>query len=338
MTGFQDCHQLFFVSYNTNTVMIESIKNKVLDGGHIYEGEATYLYTLKDKPSLYSSAEQITKRNMSKCFDMCSIINAKSGRCGEDCHWCAQSIFNNTGCKTYELMDSDTILKQAGYCQAQGVKRFSIVCSGGKSTKTEIKKICSTIEAIRNNTNLKVCASLGLLDKDDLKQLQSSGLGRYHCNLESASSHFVKVCSTHTTAQKLKTLGYAKEIGLEVCSGGIIGMGESAKQRIELAFELKNAEVDSVPINILNPIKGTPLENQKGLTDEDILTTLAVFRFILPKTSLRFAGGRRTLSSQSVQKAMRIAVNSAIVGDMLTTLGNDIKRDKELIIRAGYEL
>lgn len=315
---------------------LTEIKDRIIGGGAITSAES-YSLLDADFDALCAAAADITAALCSDEFDSCSIINARSGRCPENCKWCAQSAHWITGCDTYPIIPEEDCMTLARYNAAKGIRRFSLVTSGKAAKGKSLDAICSMLRRVTDETPMLTCASLGLLDLDDLRKVRQAGAVRYHCNLETAPSFFPSLCTTHTHGDKIATIRAAREAGLEICSGGIIGMGETPRQRVEFALALRDIGPVSIPINILIPIPGTPLADTPPLTEQEILTTVAIFRFVHPTIHLRFAGGRQKLSPEAQLRAMKIGINGGIVGDMLTTLGSTIDNDKDLIAKAGYK-
>ncbi|MEW8957434.1 biotin synthase BioB [Clostridium sp.] len=316
--------------------MINSLKNKVLNGEEISFQEARGIY---DSPlsEILEAANEIREKFCGKKVDLCSIVNGKSGRCSEDCKYCSQSAHYNTGVEEYDLLNEDDILNLALENQEAGVHRFSIVTSGRALKGEDFNKVVDIYNTLREKTELKLCASHGIIGIEEAKRLKEVGITTYHHNLETSREFFKETCTTHRYEERISTIKACKEAGLNICSGGIIGMGESVEDRLSMAFELKELDVMSVPVNILNPIANTPLQFVKKISKEDILRTIATFRFILPKSYIRYAGGRASLEDK-VKDGFLGGVNSALVGDYLTTLGNKIDEDIELIKSLGMEV
>ena len=314
---------------------LTKLKEKIKNGYAISFEEAITLSEIEDKEALYALAGELRLHFLGRNFDTCSIMNARSGRCSEDCKWCAQSACYHTKVEVYPLVSLNEAMEQACYHAKQGARRFSLVTSGRAVNSAETQRLAEIYRAVKKEVPVKLCASLGLLNKEQLQLLRESGVERYHCNLETAPSFFSSLCTTHTVEQKIQTLRWAREAGLRICSGGIIGMGENMKQRIELAFALRDLKADSIPVNILNPIPGTPLENMPPLTDEEILVTFALFRIINPTAHIRFAGGRSKILHIQ-EKAMQSGISAALIGNLLTTVGPDMENDRQTIERLGF--
>lgn len=329
----------YYLRNDFTMIDIKSLKDKILSGNLLSREEALSLCDVEPhmQDDLWNAAEEITKALCDKTFDSCSIINARSGKCPENCKWCAQSAHYKTRIDTYPLVSHEECMKTAELNRKAGIKRFSLVTSGRKMCGKDLDTVCGYYRELHDKGGMHLCASMGLLDKDELKKLYDSGVTRYHCNLEAAPSYFSQLCTTHTVEDKIKTIELAREVGFEVCSGGIIGMGESRLQRIELALELLRVNPHSIPINLLCPIPGTPLENAEPISEEEVLNTISFFRFIHPSKILRFAGGRAKLSRETQLKALHIGMNGGVMGDLLTTIGSKVSDDKKLIEEGGYD-
>lgn len=266
----------------------------------------------------------------------CSIVNAKSGRCAEDCAFCAQSAHHRCNVEIYPLLSAEQLIETGLRFADEGATHFSVVTSGTALDAGEVDTVCRVSEYLRNNSNLRLCASLGMLSEPSARKLKSAGIVRYHHNLETARSFFDQICTTHNFEDDIRTIQNAKSAGLEVCSGGILGMGESWEQRVELALTLRELDVDSVPINFLNPIPGTQLEAATPLSPMDALASIALFRFIHPRKDITICGGRE-LTLKDFQSWIFLAgANGIMVGNYLTTQGRDIQMDHDMIAQMGF--
>jgi biotin synthase len=280
---------------------------------------------------LMALARDAKLRERGDSFSLCTIMNVKSGRCTEDCAFCAQSSRYRTGSPVYPLKSTVEILEAAAKAKDAGAARFSLVTSGRNLARSEVDELAMGIEQIRTGVGINVCASLGILDPEALATLKSAGLSRYHHNIETSESFFPKVISTHSFKERISTIHIAKEAGLEVCSGGIIGLGESAEDRVEMALTLADLGVDSVPINILVPIPGTPLASQAPLSVEEIIRTIAVFRLIFPDKAIRIAGGRESALMDFQGLAFWAGADAMLIGGYLTVAGRPIEVDLKLV-------
>lgn len=269
-------------------------------------------------------------------IELCAIVNAKSGKCSEDCIFCAQSSRYKTNASVYPLLDKYEVLKKAIDAKNHKVKRFSVVISGKRPSKKEIKKIGEILESLRKN-EINTCASVGLLEYDEVCYLREHGLQRLHCNIETSERFFPKICTTHSFSDKLRTIESAKKAGLSVCSGGVFGMGEEWSDRVDMAYFLKKLDVDSIPINFLTPIKGTPLEAQHPLSPIEALKIIALLRLILPEKDIRVCGGRPLLCEFS-SWIFLAGANALMTGDYLTTTGRSYIDDIKFIENHGLEI
>ena len=312
-------------------MQLKDLADKIIDGYEITKEEALELY---DAPldELKESASKITSHFFKEAIELCCISNGKCGKCSENCKFCSQSRYYNTEIQQSVLKSVDEFFKEAQANDRRGVHRFSIVTAGVRLSKAELKTIAQAYKKISSELKISCCGSLGLLDYDDFVMLKEAGLKRYHNNLETSPNFFKEICTTHTMKQKEDTIALAKKAGLEICSGCILGMGESVEDRVDIALELRKLQVDSTHINILNPIKGTPLENRPTVHPDEVRRTIALFRHVLPKTVLRLAGGRLIIQKYFTD-LYKYGINAEITGDMLTTAGLTVADDISAAIR-----
>ena len=324
----------------TSYDLVFSLGKKVLDGGQLSFEEALSLTTIDagDIPILLGIANKIREKFTGSMVDTCQIVNARSGNCSENCKFCAQSAHHDTDIETYPLVSESAILRAAHKAESDHAYRFCVVTAGcGMHGDADFEQILSYIRRIGDETALERCCSLGTLNEDHVNALKAAGITRYHHNLETSESYFPSICTTHTFQERVDTIKRIKAAGLEVCSGGIIGMGEKWHHRIEMAFTLRELDVDSVPINVLNPVKGTALENQERLDPMEILQTFAVFRMILPKKIIRYAGGREHSLGELVPLGFLSGINGMLLGNYLTTSGRGAANDLATVAALGLQ-
>ncbi len=282
-------------------------------------------------PELITMANRIRQDSVGHKLDLCTIMNAKSGLCSEDCKFCAQAGRHATGIPAYPLKNKREILDAAREAKNLGAGRFGIVTSGDDLSRDEIKSIADAVYEMTNKIGIKACASLGKMNEEGFSVLKESGLSRYHHNLETSRGYFSKIVTTHTYQDRIGTINSAKKAGLEVCSGGIIGMGEALEDRIDLALTLKELNVDSVPINVLVPIKGTPLGSIEPLSASEAIRTIALFRVILKDKTVKIAAGRETVLKDFQALAFMAGANGMLIGGYLTLKGRESSEDLQLI-------
>lgn len=316
---------------------LSKLKNKVLNNYKLTKKDALNLIDV-ELEELCVYANEIREKFCGNKFDACTIINIKNGRCSEDCSFCAQSKHYKHNINTYPLLTKSELKEKTLTIFNEGFERISYVASGKKMSEKELNILSDLIKELNNEYNtIKICASLGLLNKNKISILEKSGIDRIHNNLESSRHYFKEICTTHSYEEKLDTLQLVKNSNIMICSGGIFGMGESFEDRVDLALLLRDLEVKSIPINILNPIKGTPVEDNEVLSNDELCRIIAIFRFINPDAFIRMAGGR-TLLEDNGKKAFQSGANAAILGNMLTTAGVKIEEDLKMLDELGYNI
>ena len=282
---------------------------------------------------------ELSSKYIKDTVEFCSIVNARNGKCSQNCKYCAQSSHYRTNIETYPLIPVEDVIKAAEESKENKASRFAIVTSGKTPDEEDFNKVLELIKAVNNIDGIKSCASIGILNEEQAKALSDAGLKRFHHNINTSESYYPEVCTTHTWQDRLNTCRLVKKYGMELCCGVILGMGESVEQRIEMAMELAEIEPESIPINILMPIPETPFENYIDKIDEEnILRTLAVFKIANPKSVLRFCGGRMRLSQENQEKALKCCVEGILIGNYLTTVGKAPKEDIETVRNLGKKL
>lgn len=316
---------------------LQETKEKIIRGKFtISKDAAQKIYAWPDLEELKSSAGEIRERLCGKKIEPCGLINARQGKCSEDCKYCAQSRFWSASCQTKKMMEAGDVLKIAEQNFNAGVKRICVITSGRGLNGMDFEKALDIIRAIKEKygSDFNVCASLGILDGGRLQKIKEAGASRVANNLETSGRYFPKICSTHSYQEKIDYIKSVKEAGLELCSGGILGMGESVQDRIDFALAFSQIQPESIPVNILSPVKGTPLENAPPLGQEDFFRTLALLRFANPKSQIRLAAGRNSLLDKG-RKALLSGANALVSGGLLTLLGTEENSDLKMIESLG---
>ena len=321
---------------------IAGLGQRILAGGQLTRDEARWLFNLEgsaDILDLLSWANRIREQFKGNKIHLCSIVNAKAGACSENCSFCAQSSFYQTGSPKYGFVDPEPVLEAAEEASQNGVTAVGLVAAWkGLNEGPMLEEVCARIRELKASGKTRPDASLGIIKSQKVAdRLKEAGLECYGHNLESSRRFFPETCTTHTYDDRLETIGYLKQAGIKICSGGIIGMGETREDRCDLAFSLKEIGANVVPINILNPIKGTPFENNAPLSVMEILKTIACFRFILPRQEIMIAGGR-TANLRDAQSMVFMAGASALmVGNYLTTLNQPVAKDLQMLKDLGLD-
>ncbi|MBA5851000.1 biotin synthase BioB [Clostridium sp. cel8] len=314
-----------------------NLAKEIINGRRLKRGEDLSFFLSKDSKELFKGANMIRKELCGNKVDLCTIINGRSGGCSENCKFCAQSTHYHTGIKKYGFLDPDIILEHLKKIQVNKIPRFCIVTAGRSVTGKDFDKAIESYKKIHKEYDINLCASFGLLTEDQFIKLKEAGVSMCHSNIETSKRNFPNICTTHTYEDKINNIKLIKKAGLKVCSGGIIGIGETWEDRIDMALSLSELQVDSIPINALKPIKGTPYENLKPLSKDDILRTIAIFRYINPTAYIRMAAGRNYFEDGGTSLFMS-GCNATITGDMLTTVGNNTTQDKKMLTNLGFDI
>lgn len=290
-----------------------------------------------DLIDLFACANKIRTKHKNDKIYTCSIINAKSGSCSEDCAFCAQSAHHNTNVQTYELLSEGELVNKALRMEKAGATQYSFVTSGYAVTDNDIEIICSAAKKIKSQTNLSLCASLGMLTSEKAKALKAAGISNYHHNLETSRSYFSEICTTHDYDEDIETVKFAQSVGMDVCCGFIAGLGESWDDRIEIFRTLQELDIHAIPVNFLNPVKGTKLENNDLVDPLDALKIIAICRIMNPTKNIGICGGREVTLKDFQSWIFAAGANGFMVGDYLTTKGRNMDMDMNMIKDLGLK-
>lgn len=318
---------------------IKECQEKVFSGNHISADDAKKLLEIPEEnlKDLARCANEITRDFNGDKVDVEQLNNIKKNACSEDCTFCGQSAFFDTGIESYQLPPPEEVVEKAQKAKDEGAESYCLVAAWREPSKTDFEKVCKIITEINDKVGISVECSLGFLTQEQAKKLKELKVKRYNHNLETAKSKFSEICTTHTYEDRLKTLGIARDAGLELCTGGIIGLGETREQRLELTLELARLFPEEVTINILVPVPGTPLELQADLPYSEIVRMFSVIRFLLPESVIKISGGRETSLEDSGEELLQSGANGIITAGYLTMGGNEAKKDKEMIEKIGLQ-
>lgn len=315
--------------------MMITLAKEIIDGRRMTREDDLSVFLTCDLDELCKGADMIREHFIGSHIDLCSIVNGRSGRCPEDCKYCAQSAHYQTECEVYDFLSQEELVNACKMNEEEGVHRFSIVTAGKALTGEEFAKSIEAYKEMKEKCNIELCASMGFLTREQLHELHEAGVTSYHHNIETSKRNFPNICTTHTYEQKMATLKMVKEEGMNICSGGIIGMGETWEDRLDMAISLSEVGADSIPINALMPIKGTPLYGIQRITNDEILRTIAFFRYMNPTAEIRLAAGRALLENDG-EIAFKSGASATITGNMLTTAAcATIRKDREMIQDMG---
>lgn len=317
---------------------MKKLAEDIINGRRLTRKDDLSIFITAPLDEMAEGADMIREALCHNHVDLCTIINGRAGKCSENCKFCAQSSFHHTDCQTYDILDEDTVLADCKERQADRVHAYSIVTAGRTVEGKDLDKLVGIYEKLHKECgSLRLCASHGLLSKEAFVRLKAAGVTMYHENIETSERFFPYICTTHTYQDKIREIRMAKEAGLTVCSGGIIGMGETWEDRIDMAVSLSELEIESIPINALIPVKGTALEDVPPLSEDDIIRTVALFRYINPTAYVRMAAGRNYFKDGG-KRLFYAGVNATITGNMLTTVGNNTSQDKEMLTQMGFDI